>query len=239
MEHHVDLVGRRKWELHSDDNLPQASKGQGVIEDYMEKVTEMLQRQKDQIEQSTSKVGSGVLKWIDGNARAKKFFFDPLENLELAKCEKFSSLNNECLISSILVGHLLNMVSGDNSSKEKYQAILNPRRKSKEDARRRGDYLLEQIEKVKESTTINFPGPHELSIVVPQMAEYLKAQIVVYGISTEKIDYMYPTKFQFDLEPIYLFQYPNESGVNHVVLINKLSSFFNSHGHICPGKKNR
>ena len=142
---------------------------------------------------------------------------------------------NKCILTSCILGLLQNAYFKSNKIDKRYQKAqyINSTLLSHKNIA--GKIISEELTKMLSITNLPPHGPYELNETAKILSETYKCQIIVFdGISnSKKISFMYPTIYDDELIPIYLFE-PLEAP-NHFVFIRHLNSYFRSNMKVCFG----
>ena len=98
-----------------------------------------------------------------------------------------------------------------------------------------GKIILEELIEMQANCNLALTGPYDLMLTSEILSKTYNCQIIVFdGISnSRKISYMYPSIYNDELIPIYLYE-PLESP-GHFVFIRNLNSYFHSNVKVCFG----
>jgi hypothetical protein len=139
---------------------------------------------------------------------------------------------NECLLISVILGHLQNEFHKSNRTDKRIIYAQNINSKLKVKRIYAGNIIQTELRKLKKNLNLNC-GPYEITSVAPKLCSYFKCQIFIFeGVSeSSNIKAIYPNEVDDQLEPIYLYEPPNQE--NHVLLIRSISAYFRLNGKIC------
>lgn len=236
VERHLHKMEKQNWKpaRSTDDGTPLHVTGKGMvaakpitgdhpIEPYLKEAQNLKDNQGCT---STSLVGASVHDYTNGG-KETRYLINPTKKLSVNQKEV---LKDQCLVSSILLGIALNKSCETQQACDQYKSILHPQNNA--DYKKRGDFLIQERQKLDH---LIGKGPHDLKITVPILAQFFDAQIVILGSNYKKLEFCFPKVFDFDKQPIFLFQFkdPSESGLNHIELISKPMTFWRQNGYCC------
>jgi hypothetical protein len=139
---------------------------------------------------------------------------------------------NKCLLVSIVLGHLQNEFYRSNKLDKRIIYAQNIHSKIRSKQIHAGNIIQKEVLKVSKEFDLS-SGPFEISKLASQLCTFYKCQLFVFNGLGHKmcLKSTYPSQIDNSLEPIYLFEPPNED--NHISFIRSISSFFKANGRIC------
>jgi hypothetical protein len=145
--------------------------------------------------------------------------------------DKFTNIfQNECFITSVILGYLQNEYYKTNKSDKRYLYAQNINSKCQKSQSYAGKIILKELTKLKSELNIS-NGPYELESIAESVCDYYKCQIFIYsglGNSTN-LKTIFPKNLDESRSPIYLF----ETKSNHVIFIRQITVFFKKNQKIC------
>lgn len=157
---------------------------------------------------------------------------DPPKPEDKAKKEN-SIFADKCLLICTVFGLLQNLFYSSQRKDKKFLYLQNVNSQvpaKKASARR---LLIKELESLFLVTKLQRIGPYQIQSTVKILHETYKCQFFIFTNSTlkQKLQFMYPEKYNDSLIPIYLYQ--SFSDLNHLIFIKNLSAYFRSNYLIC------
>jgi hypothetical protein len=173
-------------------------------------------------------------KHYGANPKSKKFnYFWSLDVPNSFAGEPYDNyFQKKCLLICTILGILQNEFLCNINNKfvviQKWINSVNQKKQQKA-----AYIIIEELNKVIDLTNLPNNGPYDLEPTCIILSNLFKCQFIIFnGISnSSKLLYMYPSSYNDELKPIYIYQ-PN-SLKNHLVYIKHLSSFFKGNFRIC------
>jgi hypothetical protein len=139
---------------------------------------------------------------------------------------------NKCLLVSVILGHLQNLMNKTKKVDKRFIYAQNIYSKLRAKQIYAGNIIQKELLKLSSAEGLS-SGPFDISIVAPKLCNFYNCQLFIFGCYNEKscLKALYPSKIDDSLEPIYLFELPNNE--NHVCFIRCISSFFKTFGRLC------
>jgi hypothetical protein len=140
---------------------------------------------------------------------------------------------NKCLISATVLALLQNEFYKSNRKDTRFLHLQNINSICKKKQKHAGNLLVTEINNLLFKTKLPLNGPYDLENTVRILHLTYNCQFFIFdGIDgSNKLKYLYPSIYNDNLIPIYLFE-PHENP-NHVVFIRNVNSYFKSNVKIC------
>ena len=151
------------------------------------------------------------------------------------KAPQTEIFKDKCLLTACILGLLQNKYFKTNRQDKTFQKAqyINSTLMSHKNIA--GKIILEELIEMQANCNLPITGPYDLILTSEILSKTYNCQIIVFdGISnSRKISYMYPSIYNDELIPIYLYE-PLECP-GHFVFIRNLNSYFNSNVKVCLG----
>lgn len=146
-------------------------------------------------------------------------------DLQESDCLPSEYLNDKCLLTSIVLGHLQNCLLEKNDKRYDYA------KKILEKSPRKCHHAFNTVKDTVDLCLDYLKGENvfdycNLDQVAPVVHTALNCQIIIFSGFDNTIRYMYPETFDESLRPIFLFD--SDDNTNHIIFIKNLRSFFNA-----------
>jgi hypothetical protein len=140
---------------------------------------------------------------------------------------------DKCLLTATILGLLQNEYFKSNRQDRRYLYAQNINSINKVKQCRAGQIILSELNKIIQNLELPLNGPYDLEETTKKLTSAFKCQFFIFdGIcNSRKLIYMYPEKYQDELQPIYLFQ-PREAK-NHLVFIRNYHSYCRANMTVC------
>lgn len=142
----------------------------------------------------------------------------------------------KCLLTTCILGHLQNQYFESNCKNLQYIYALNVNSKSLVKQRQAFKVIENELKSLEEHlSSLNISTYTDFDVLAPILSDYFKAQIFIFtGLQHHsKIKHKYPSAFDLNLKPIYLYEPFDELG--HLTFIRHLNSYFKANFTICFG----
>jgi len=140
---------------------------------------------------------------------------------------------NKCLITSVILGVLQNAFYKSNRKDKRYIYVQSLNSVLLTKQIHAGNILKKELFKVLEDLSLTDHKLFNVEEIAPKLSEYFKCQIFIFdGVNnSSKLKYIFPSTFNHELQPIYLFE-PFDNN-KHLVFIKSLPSYFKANVKVC------
>ena len=144
-----------------------------------------------------------------------------------------SIFKNKCLITSVILGVLQNAFYKSKRKDKRFLYAQNINSVLPSKQTHAGNILKKELLKVTEDLSLTDHKLFNLEEIAPKLSQYFQCQIFIFdGVNnSSKLKYMFPSTYNHELQPIYLFEpFHNK---NHLVFIKCLPSYFKANVKVC------
>ena len=140
---------------------------------------------------------------------------------------------NKCLLVCTALGFLQHHYFENNKNKKFLQIKNAIKSNNLLRQKRAAQIIVEEISKIITAANLPESGPYEAESTFEILSSIYKCQFIIFNsiANNRKLLCMYPKEYDDTLKPIYLYQPNTES--NHLIYIQKLSSFYGANFRIC------
>ena len=140
---------------------------------------------------------------------------------------------NKCLLLCFIVGLLQHSYFENKRENKLFVYVQNIKSKDERKITHAGNILVQELHKLYNKTKIKNTGPYELTETVKILSNSYRAQFFIFtGLAfRKKLCFMYPSKYDDSLKPIFLYQ--DYKHPDHLVFIKNLNAFFRANYKIC------
>jgi len=149
-------------------------------------------------------------------------------------CKEFENVfENKCLLTSTIVGVCQNNYFKSNRKDKTFLYLQNLNSTYKNKRKQAFNILIDLLKDLHSKTDLPLEGPYELESTLISLNKVFNCQFFVFDAvhNSSKLLFMYPSEYNNDLMPIYLYQ-PLEIP-NHIVFIKNLNSYFKKNVKVC------
>jgi hypothetical protein len=140
---------------------------------------------------------------------------------------------NKCLLTSTILGLSQNELFFSEHKIKDFQYLVNITSLFENKREHACKLLLEKLNNLLEKTNLKAEGPYELESTVKVLNNIYHCQFFIFDAvdNSSKLNFMYPSNYDDNLIPIYLYQ-PIDNP-SHVIFIRNLNSYFKSNLKVC------
>jgi hypothetical protein len=168
-----------------------------------------------------------------GSKKVPQSKFSWAVDVPIGNSEFGNIFENKCLLTSIILGIAQNQFFKSNRKDKTYLYLQNLNSSIKYKQKHAFQILIGLLTDLLTKTKLPSDGPYELENTLICLSNEFHCQFFLFDSihNSNKLQYMYPTEFNNELMPIYLYQ-PFDNP-NHIMFIKNLNSYFKKNVKIC------
>jgi G:T-mismatch repair DNA endonuclease (very short patch repair protein) len=140
---------------------------------------------------------------------------------------------NKCLLTSTILGIAQNNFFKSNRKDKTFLYLQNLNSSYKNKQKHAFQILIGLLNDLLNKTKLPPEGPYDVQSTLTSLSTEFNCQFFIFDAihNSTKLQYMYPTEYNNELMPIYLYQPFNNP--DHVMMIKNLNSYFKKNVKIC------